>query len=38
MGTARRRRGPRFYERGVEKTSIADIAKVADVPVGNVYY
>ncbi|NEW51726.1 TetR/AcrR family transcriptional regulator [Nocardia cyriacigeorgica] len=27
-----------FYERGVEKTTIADIAKVADVPVGNVYY
>ncbi|MEU0540581.1 TetR/AcrR family transcriptional regulator [Nocardia sp. NPDC005978] len=27
-----------FYERGVEKTTIADIARVADVPVGNVYY
>ncbi len=27
-----------FYERGVEKTTIADIAKVAEVPVGNVYY
>ncbi|NEW29566.1 TetR/AcrR family transcriptional regulator [Nocardia cyriacigeorgica] len=27
-----------FYERGVEKTTIADIAKTAEVPVGNVYY
>ncbi|WP_280467752.1 TetR/AcrR family transcriptional regulator [Nocardia cyriacigeorgica] len=27
-----------FYERGVEKTTIADIAKAAEVPVGNVYY
>ncbi|MFC9994274.1 TetR/AcrR family transcriptional regulator [Nocardia sp. NPDC127526] len=27
-----------FYERGVEKTTIADIARVAEVPVGNVYY
>ncbi|MEV0246514.1 TetR/AcrR family transcriptional regulator [Nocardia sp. NPDC050712] len=27
-----------FYERGVEKTTIAEIARVADVPVGNVYY
>ncbi|MEV0080129.1 TetR/AcrR family transcriptional regulator [Nocardia neocaledoniensis] len=27
-----------FYERGVEKTTIADIAQAADVPVGNVYY
>ncbi|MEU8899726.1 TetR/AcrR family transcriptional regulator [Nocardia sp. NPDC048505] len=27
-----------FYERGVEKTTIADIAGVAEVPVGNVYY
>ncbi|MFE3443210.1 TetR/AcrR family transcriptional regulator [Nocardia sp. NPDC059180] len=27
-----------FYERGVEKTTIADVAKVAEVPVGNVYY
>lgn len=27
-----------FHERGVEKTTIADIASVADVPVGNVYY
>jgi TetR/AcrR family transcriptional regulator, transcriptional repressor for nem operon len=27
-----------LHERGVEKTTIADIAQVADVPVGNVYY
>ncbi|MBF6170371.1 TetR/AcrR family transcriptional regulator [Nocardia blacklockiae] len=27
-----------FHERGVEKTTIADIATVAEVPVGNVYY
>ncbi|WP_336084001.1 TetR/AcrR family transcriptional regulator [Nocardia sp. SSK8] len=27
-----------FYEQGVEKTTIADIAREADVPVGNVYY
>ncbi len=27
-----------FYERGVEKTTIADIARAAQVPVGNVYY
>ncbi|AVH23193.1 TetR/AcrR family transcriptional regulator [Nocardia cyriacigeorgica] len=27
-----------FYERGIEKTTIADIAKAAEVPVGNVYY
>ncbi|MGW5439349.1 TetR/AcrR family transcriptional regulator [Nocardia asteroides] len=27
-----------FYEQGVEKTTIADIAAAADVPVGNVYY
>ncbi|MFE7722447.1 TetR/AcrR family transcriptional regulator [Nocardia rhizosphaerihabitans] len=27
-----------FYEQGVEKTTIADIATAADVPVGNVYY
>ncbi|GGK39331.1 TetR/AcrR family transcriptional regulator [Nocardia camponoti] len=27
-----------FYEQGVEKTTIADIARAADVPVGNVYY
>jgi TetR/AcrR family transcriptional regulator, transcriptional repressor for nem operon len=26
------------YERGVEATSIADIARAADVPIGNVYY
>lgn len=27
-----------FYEQGVERTTIADIARVADVPMGNVYY
>jgi AcrR family transcriptional regulator len=27
-----------LYERGVEKTTLADIARAADVPVGNVYY
>jgi TetR/AcrR family transcriptional regulator, transcriptional repressor for nem operon len=27
-----------IYEQGVEKTTIADIARAADVPVGNVYY
>ncbi|MET7768967.1 TetR/AcrR family transcriptional regulator [Nocardia sp. NPDC005366] len=27
-----------FYEQGVEKTTIADIARIAEVPVGNVYY
>ncbi|MGW5451324.1 TetR/AcrR family transcriptional regulator [Nocardia sp. NPDC003979] len=27
-----------FYEQGIEKTTIADIATAADVPVGNVYY
>ncbi|MGV9612557.1 TetR/AcrR family transcriptional regulator [Nocardia xishanensis] len=27
-----------FYERGIEKTTIADIARTAEVPVGNVYY
>jgi TetR/AcrR family transcriptional regulator, transcriptional repressor for nem operon len=27
-----------LYERGVEKTTLADIAAVADVPLGNVYY
>ncbi|MFC4126931.1 TetR/AcrR family transcriptional regulator [Nocardia rhizosphaerae] len=27
-----------FYQQGVEKTTIADIAHAADVPVGNVYY
>lgn len=27
-----------FYERGVERTTIADIARAAEVPVGNVYY
>ncbi|REE98611.1 TetR/AcrR family transcriptional regulator [Thermomonospora umbrina] len=27
-----------LHEQGVEKTTIADIARTADVPVGNVYY
>src|SRR4051794_13291908 len=27
-----------IYEQGVEKTTIADTARAADVPVGNVYY
>jgi TetR/AcrR family transcriptional regulator, transcriptional repressor for nem operon len=27
-----------FYEQGVERTTIADIAADADVPLGNVYY
>ena len=27
-----------LHQQGVEKTTIADIATVADVPVGNVYY
>jgi AcrR family transcriptional regulator len=27
-----------FHRQGVEKTTIADIANAADVPVGNVYY
>lgn len=27
-----------FYERGVERTAIADIAAIAEVPLGNVYY
>ena len=27
-----------FHRQGVEKTTIADIARAADVPVGNVYY
>jgi TetR/AcrR family transcriptional repressor of nem operon len=27
-----------LHEQGVEKTSLADIAEAADVPVGNVYY
>jgi TetR/AcrR family transcriptional regulator, transcriptional repressor for nem operon len=26
------------YQQGVERTTIADVAKAADVPVGNVYY
>ena len=27
-----------LHERGVERTTLADIARVAEVPVGNVYY
>ncbi|MEV0268036.1 TetR/AcrR family transcriptional regulator [Hamadaea sp. NPDC050747] len=27
-----------LHQRGVERTTIADIARAADVPVGNVYY
>ncbi|MCG5218004.1 TetR/AcrR family transcriptional regulator [Streptosporangium sp. KLBMP 9127] len=27
-----------LHEQGAEKTTLADIARVADVPVGNVYY
>jgi AcrR family transcriptional regulator len=27
-----------LHQRGVEKTTLADIAQAADVPVGNVYY
>lgn len=27
-----------LYEQGIERTTLADIAKAADVPVGNVYY
>jgi len=27
-----------FYEQGVEHTTLADIARIADVPLGNVYY
>lgn len=27
-----------FHEQGVEKSTIADIARAAEVPVGNVYY
>jgi AcrR family transcriptional regulator len=27
-----------IYERGVERTSLADVAEVAGVPVGNIYY
>ena len=27
-----------IHQQGVEKTTIADIARAADVPVGNVYY
>ena len=28
----------RIYEQGVEKTTLADIAAAAGVPLGNVYY
>ncbi len=28
----------RFYEQGIERTTLADIATAADVPLGNVYY
>jgi AcrR family transcriptional regulator len=27
-----------LHEQGVEKTTLADIARAADVPIGNVYY
>lgn len=27
-----------LYQQGIERTTLADIAKVADVPAGNVYY
>jgi TetR/AcrR family transcriptional regulator, transcriptional repressor for nem operon len=27
-----------FHQQGIERTTLADIANVADVPVGNVYY
>ena len=27
-----------LHQQGVEKTTLADIAQAADVPVGNVYY
>jgi AcrR family transcriptional regulator len=27
-----------LYEQGIERTTLADIAKAADVPAGNVYY
>jgi AcrR family transcriptional regulator len=27
-----------IYEQGVERTSLADVARVAGVPVGNIYY
>ena len=27
-----------FHQQGVEKTTLADIARAADVPVGNLYY
>src|SRR5215472_13657667 len=27
-----------LHERGIERTTLADIAKAADVPAGNVYY
>ncbi|QFG27276.1 helix-turn-helix transcriptional regulator [Actinomadura sp. WMMB 499] len=42
-GTAKRRRltaaaARVLHEQGVERTTIADIARAADVPTGNVYY
>src|SRR5260370_41342582 len=27
-----------FYQQGVHRTTLADIAKVAEVPLGNIYY
>ncbi len=30
--------GRLLYEQGIEKTTLADIAQAADVPVGNIYY
>jgi TetR/AcrR family transcriptional repressor of nem operon len=30
--------GALIQRQGIEKTTIADIARAADVPVGNVYY
>ena len=27
-----------LHQQGIERTTLADIAKVADVPAGNVYY
>jgi TetR/AcrR family transcriptional regulator, transcriptional repressor for nem operon len=48
QGVAERRPGKRerlvaaasqlLHEQGVERTTLADIAKLADVPAGNVYY
>ena len=33
-----RRAAQLFHQQGVEKTTLADIAQAADVPVGNIYY